>query len=85
MFPFTTSISNGEATITGVKSGINLTGSLEIPPTVYHNGTTYPVTAIGANAFQATQSCYEIKVPDSVTRIGIIQDYPKTCSLDSCA
>ena len=45
-------------------------GSVVIPATVTHNGTTYPVTAIGAGAFYECTGLTSIDIPNSVTAIG---------------
>ncbi len=43
---------------------------IEIPATVSHDGKTYDVTAIGAEAFQKA-SVIEVRLPDSITDIGV--------------
>ncbi len=45
-------------------------GSIVIPATVTHNGTTYPVTAISAGAFYECTGLTSIDIPNSVTAIG---------------
>ena len=45
-------------------------GSIVIPATVTHNGTTYPVTSIGAGAFYECTGLTSIDIPNSVTAIG---------------
>ena len=45
-------------------------GSVVIPATVTHNGTTYPVTAIGDRAFYDCTGLTSIDIPNSVTIIG---------------
>ena len=47
-------------------------GSVVIPATVTYNGTTYPVTAIGAEAFWKCTGLTSIDIPNSVTAIGVI-------------
>ena len=41
-----------------------------IPKTVTHNGTVYPVTAIGSGAFFGCSALKEVTIPNSVTKIG---------------
>ena len=45
-------------------------GSVIIPATVTYNGTTYPVTAIGTDAFYKCVGLTSIDIPNSVTSIG---------------
>ena len=45
-------------------------GSVVIPATVTYNGTTYPVTAIGTEAFYKCVGLTSIDIPNSVTGIG---------------
>lgn len=46
------------------------TGSLVIPATVTHNGTTYNVTAISGRAFMNNKSLTSVTLPASITSIG---------------
>lgn len=46
------------------------TGSLVIPATVTHNGTTYNVTAISGKAFMNNNSLTSVTLPASITSIG---------------
>ena len=45
-------------------------GSVVIPATVTHNGTTYPVTSIGEFAFSECSELTSIDLPNSITEIG---------------
>lgn len=47
----------------------SLTGDLEIPSVVNHNGTDYPVIEIGYNAFYDCSGLTSVSIPDSVTKI----------------
>ena len=61
-FPFTYTINNGEATITGYSSGDEVVIPSEIEGV--------PVTAIGEKAFYDERSIKSVTIPDSVTTIG---------------
>ena len=49
--------------------GDTVTGEIQIPETVTHEGSTYTVREIGYCAFRARNSITKIVVPDTVTRI----------------
>ena len=46
------------------------TGSVDIPSTVTHNGTTYSVTSIKQGAFLNCSGLTSVTIPNSVTYIG---------------
>ena len=73
-------------------------GSVTIPATVTHGGTTYSVTIIGAGAFDDCRNLTAINIPNSVTTIGegafsdcsnltsisVVSDNPKYDSRNNC-
>lgn len=65
--PFTYTVGNGEATITGYGGTVPTT--LAIPDEITDDTGTYPVTAIGNYAFGG-KKLTELTLPDSVTSIG---------------
>jgi surface protein len=44
-------------------------GSIIIPSTVTHNGTTYSVTRIGFRAFSNNENLYHVEMPNTITAI----------------
>jgi len=74
--PFTISIINNSVTITGVKQGITLSGSVTIPSTI--NGI--PVVSIGNSAFANQTQIFQITIPASVTMIGYNAFHSNTVS-----
>ena len=63
-------ISNGEAVVTNNGQANCYSGEVVIPPTVAHDGTTYPVTAIAVSAFEHCGSLTHVSLPGSLTSIG---------------
>ncbi len=61
---YTYTVTDGDATITGVNTSIS--GDITIPSTL----GGYPVTVIGNNAFEYGQELTDVTIPDSVTSIG---------------
>jgi len=47
-----------------------LSGDMEIPSSITHEGSTYSVKEIGADAFFQCGSLTSVRIPDSVTKIG---------------
>ncbi|MBQ9576811.1 MAG: leucine-rich repeat domain-containing protein, partial [Muribaculaceae bacterium] len=45
-------------------------GAVPIPASVTYNGTTYPVTSIGQQAFARCSALTSVEIPNSVTSIG---------------
>jgi subtilisin family serine protease len=68
--PYTIGISGGNATITGLKQGMTLSGSIDIPTNIAENNNVYPVTAINTSAFANCSQISQISIPESVTSIG---------------
>lgn len=66
--PFTISILNNSVTITGVKQGITLSGSVTIPSTI--NGM--PVVSIGNSAFANQAQLSQITIPASISYVGSV-------------
>ena len=57
------------ATVRGVEGGAGSGGTLVIPETVEHEGTTYHVKYIGAAAFYKNENIASVTIPSSVTHI----------------
>ena len=55
--------------VIGKHYGANYSGTIKIPASVEHNGTTYNVTEIAASAFYDCTWLTTIKVPNSITAI----------------
>ncbi|MCR5653549.1 MAG: leucine-rich repeat protein, partial [Ruminococcus sp.] len=71
---FTYSLSGTEATITGLKSGVDIPANLVVPPYYYTNGTLYTVTTIyngqwGTGAF-ANSTITSAMLPDTLKTLG---------------
>lgn len=63
---------NGDGTVRVTSDGNGnqrYAGDIVIPATVTHDGTTYPVTSIGYQAFAWCDTLTSIKIPDNVTTI----------------
>ena len=45
-------------------------GNVVIPESIIYNGTSYPVTGIGASAFYECSGLTSVTIPNSVTSIG---------------
>jgi hypothetical protein len=57
-------------TVSLEKCSTPISGDLEIPATVTHEGVTYTVTSIGEEAFSKCSGLTRVTIPDSVTEIG---------------
>ena len=62
----------------GDKDYNSYSGSVNIPETVTHDGTTYTVTAIGSNAFRKCSDLTGVSIPKTVTKIGYFGFYDCT-------
>ena len=60
---------NSSAKTAKIKSG-SYSGNINIPSTVYYNGTTYSVTEIGQYAFSQCSGMTSVTIPKSVKYIG---------------
>jgi len=67
--PYSVSILNGNATITGLKQGSTISGSVLIPENIAVNNVIYPVTSIGGGAFANQTQLSQITIPASTTSI----------------
>lgn len=61
---------NAQVTYAPLYSEYPPLGTLQIPSTVTHNGTTYTVTSIGDNAFAFRADLVHVTIPNTVTSIG---------------
>lgn len=52
------------------KQGVVYSGSVSIPSQVAYGGVTYPVTAIGKDAFDGCINMTSVSIPSSITSIG---------------
>ena len=64
------SVNSNTSPTTGQQVTNSYSGEVTIPATVTHDGTTYDVTAIAANAFMGSTSLTKVTIPSSVTSIG---------------
>lgn len=67
-------ISNGNAEVTyrheSRLTGNSYSGNVNIPDTVTYNGTKYPVTSIGKDAFYNCTNLTSVTIPNTVTSLG---------------
>lgn len=64
-------LSSGKATVTYRDNNYSsYSGDVVIPESVTYNGNTYPVTAIGTNAFMNCNALTSVTIPNSITAIG---------------
>ena len=67
---------NNTVTVTyGYENFNSYSGDVVVPNTVYYNGKTYRVTAIGENAFRTCFNLTSVTLPDNVTEIGNMAFY----------
>lgn len=67
--PYTATISNGYATITGIAESSILPIHAGIPSTINVDGVSYPVVEIGEGAFENQTALVSMVLPSSVTSI----------------
>ena len=63
-------ISSSQVSVYRHINGLNATGEVDIPASVYYNGSNYTVTKIGSLAFNGCSGLTSITIPNSVTTIG---------------
>jgi len=63
-------VMNGNAIVTNNGQGGCYSGDVVIPETVSNGGMTYPVTAIGSEAFYGCRGLTEISLPNTISSIG---------------
>ena len=64
------------ATVTYKTTNYNTySGDVAIPESVNHNGVTYTVTAIDAEAFRSSSGLTSVAIPSTVTEIGMMAFY----------
>ena len=61
---------DGHAVVTHNGQTNCYSGDVVIPETVTHDGTTYPVTAIGDYAFKGSTGLIHVTIPEGITTIG---------------
>ena len=64
------SLVDGYAVVTNNGQSGCYSGEVVIPEAVTNNGTTYPVTAIGKNAFMICTNLTHVTLPNTVTSVG---------------
>ena len=63
-------IDSATSQVAVVESPDSYCGTINIPASVEHNGTTYSVTAIGESAFAWCNELIKVTLPNSITQIG---------------
>lgn len=69
-------LKNGNAKV--VQQSLKLSSSIDIPQSIYHNGTSYNVTEIIDSAFDECTKLTNVNIPNGITHIG--EDAFEGCS-----